>query len=108
MKYNPPSLGVCATVIASCLAWIGGITFALVHFLDLSPATGWVVAGILGSSTTVAAIVILNEMRHAIDLTDYVDPADFGSLPLPADWKLPATAHPLAGGVHYGFRVRTS
>lgn len=76
----------CVVVIASCLAWIGAISLALVHALDLSSLTGWIIAGSLGFSSVAAATAILFEMRHAVDLETYVDPAEFQNVPLPAYW----------------------
>lgn len=76
----------CVVVLASCIAWIGGLSFALFHLLDLSPMTGWIVAGSLGFSAVAAVTAILFEMRHAVDLEAYVDPAEFESMPIPAHW----------------------
>jgi len=76
----------CVVVLVSCLAWIGGLSLALFHLLDLSPLTGWIVAGSLGFSAVAAVTAILFEMRHAVDLEAYVDPAEFESIPIPAYW----------------------
>lgn len=85
----------CVVVIVSCLAWIAGISLAMVHFLGLSSAAGWVIAGSLGFSAVAAATAILFEMRHAIDLEEYVDPAEFESIPLPASWRSISPPPPL-------------
>lgn len=83
MKPASPSITACVVVIVSCLAWIGAISLALVHAFDLSSFTGWIIAGSLGFSAVAAVTAILFEMRHAIDLENYVDPAEFGRIPLP-------------------------
>lgn len=86
----------CVVVLVSCLAWIGVLSLALFHILELSPLTGWIVAGSLGFSAVAAVTAILFEMRHAVDLEAYADPAEFDSLPIPAHWGGkggPAPAH---------------
>jgi hypothetical protein len=78
----------CVIVVLSCLAWVAGISWALFHFLALTPAAGWMLAAGLGFAITVAATVILYEMRHAIDLTDYMEATEFDGLSdLP--WQMP-------------------
>ncbi len=86
MKTASPSMTACVVVLVSCLAWIGGLSFALFHILELTPVTGWIIAGSLGFSAVAAVTAILYEMRHAVDLETYADPAEFNSIPIPAQW----------------------
>ncbi len=82
----------CVVVIVSCLAWIGAISLALVHAFGLSSLAGWIIAGSLGFSAVAAATAILFEMRHAIDLENYVDPVEFDSVPIPPSWGGPGAS----------------
>ena len=93
MKAASPSMTACVVVIVSCLAWIGGLTLLLVHVLELSAMTGWMIAGFLGFSTVAAVTAILFEMRHAVDLESYVDPAEFNSIPIPSWWGGKSVTH---------------
>lgn len=86
MKTASPSVTACVVVLLSCLAWIGGLSLALFHILELTPVTGWIIAGSLGFSAVAAATAILYEMRHAVDLEPYADPAEFNSIPIPTQW----------------------
>lgn len=81
----------------ACLAWVGGISLALVYFLELSNAIGWAIAGTLGVLCTVAACVLLFEFRHAIDLTEIVDEAEFDSYPGPTLTNPTAVVPPTSG-----------
>lgn len=85
----------CVVVIVSCLAWIGMISLTMVYFLGLSSVAGWILTGSLGFSAVAAVTAILFEMRHAIDLEAYVDPAEFESIPLPAYWRSISPPPPL-------------
>jgi hypothetical protein len=89
MKPILPPLAAYLTLAGACLVWIGGVSLALVYFLELSNTTGWIIAGVLGVSMTVAVSVIIHEMRHAIDLTGFVDPSEMDELPPPEQWSKP-------------------
>ncbi len=73
MKFFPTSLLTCLAVLISCIAWISGISWFLVHLLDLSATTGWIVAGALGLLSVAAALVLRHEVLNAIELPDEVD-----------------------------------
>lgn len=77
----------CLIVGISCLAWVGGISAALVYFLDLTHAVGWAIASTLGVSSTVAVTLILYEIRHASDLPDGSDRSDCGGIPAADQWR---------------------
>lgn len=86
MKTQSPSLAACVVVGVSCLAWVGGLTSALVYFLELSTSTGWLIASLLGFSSTVAITMIIYEMRHAVELPDGFDDAEFDKLLPVSHW----------------------
>ncbi|RYD19412.1 MAG: hypothetical protein EOP88_19065 [Verrucomicrobiaceae bacterium] len=86
MKTASPSMTACVVVLVSCLAWIGGLSLTLVHVLELTALTGWIIAGSLGFSAVAAVTAILFEMRHAVDLETFADPAEFENITVPAYW----------------------
>lgn len=94
MKDRTPSIGACLVILISCLAWIGFLTLALFHFLDLSPLAGWIVAIVMGSSAILAATAILYEIRHAIDLKNHLDPVEAADV---LYWKSRAKLSTVAG-----------
>jgi hypothetical protein len=77
-------------VCGSCVAWIGGITLALVYFLQLSPTIAWVIAGSLSLSSTIAITLIFRELRHAIVIPDDADLLEYDMFPVPARKPVPA------------------
>ena len=81
-------MAACVIVVVSCLAWVGGISWTLAYFLELTPMVGWMLAAALGFSTTLAATIILYELRHAIDLTDCVEATEFEGL-MGVPWEMP-------------------
>jgi hypothetical protein len=83
MKTISPPLAACVSLAVACLAWIGGVSWAMVHFLGLSSTLGWIIAGSLGFSLIAGLTLILYELNHAIDLRDYVDPEEFDGIALP-------------------------
>ena len=72
MRTVSPALTAFAIVALSCLGWTAAISGGLVHFIDLPTEVGWVVAGLMVISATLALIIVLYEMRHATELTDYL------------------------------------
>lgn len=87
MKNPSPSLAAWAVITVSCIAWVAGICSAMVYFFGLSSDTGWIIAAILGVPVSFAIGVIIYEVGHAVDLSNYIDPSEFnGFRP-----KLPAT-----------------
>ncbi len=109
MKLTSPLLTACVVVIATSSAWIGGITLALVHFLELAASTGWIIAGFLGFLTAVAVAIIQFEVRHAIVLPDFVDTAAFDMFPCKNRWNptsiSPASSLAPAGIPVHAYRV---
>lgn len=104
MKLSSPLLTACVVVTVTSLAWIAGITLALVHFLELANSTGWIIAGSLGFLTAVAVGFIQFEIRHAIVLPDHVDADGFDTLPGADRWNPPSV--PSASGIPaHAFRV---
>ena len=74
MKIPSPSLAAGVIVVVSCLVWNGAITVALVYFLDLTAADGWIIAGLLGGLAAIAVTLIRHGIRHAALLRDNADP----------------------------------
>ncbi|RYD37359.1 MAG: hypothetical protein EOP85_17650 [Verrucomicrobiaceae bacterium] len=75
----------------------------IVHFLQLSEMTGWIIAGSLSFSAVAAATAILFEMRHAVDLENDMGAADFEDFTLPPGWKKPRKSRviqPRIGTLH--------
>jgi hypothetical protein len=105
MKTHSPSLAACFVVGASCLAWIGGISLAMVYFLGLSSTVGWIIAGSLGFSSIVAVTIILYEMRHAVEMPDGTDHADIEGPPVSIHWGPPMGATPVPRNASPAFRV---
>ena len=83
VKGLSPSRTACLFLAVACLAWIGGISLALVYFLGLSDGIGWTIAGTLEVFCIVAAYVLLFEFRHAVDLTSIGDAQGVGTYPSP-------------------------
>lgn len=73
MKFFPPSLLTYLAVLISCIAWIFGISWFLIHLLDLSVTAGWMTVGILSSLSVMAVLLLRHEVLHAIELPDHVD-----------------------------------
>ena len=73
MKFFPLSLLTCLAVLISCVAWIGGISWFLIHLLDLSITTGWIIVGVLSLLSVVATLILRHELLNAIELPDEVD-----------------------------------
>ena len=46
---------------------------ALIHLLDLSSTTGWIIIGILSVLSVAAVLILRHEVLHAIELPDDVD-----------------------------------
>ena len=76
MKTPTPHLFACVLVAVACLAWVGGISWAIAYFLGLSAIVGWCIAGSLGFSAIVAVTIILYEMRHSLELSELEEPVD--------------------------------
>ncbi len=72
-----PSSAACFVVTLSCFLWITAITVAITHFLDLDALTGCMIGLSLALTTGVAVLLILYELRHAIDLPDDVELREF-------------------------------
>ena len=89
MKKSFPSILTCLVVVTSILAWIAGVSVALVHCLGLSDVTGWWIAGSLGFTSVVAMTVILYEMRHAVPIDSVTDGTGLEGLEGPVPWNLP-------------------
>jgi hypothetical protein len=106
MKSSSPSISACIVVMASCLIWIAGITLLLIHIFGLSATAGWMVAGVIGFTSIAAVTAILYEMRHAIDLENYIDPCDFESVSLPSQWNVPSSPARLESMASPAFRIR--
>jgi hypothetical protein len=83
VKGLSPSRTACLFLAVACLAWIGGISLALVYFFGLSDGIGWTIAGTLEVFCIVAAYVLLFEFRHAVDLTSIGDSQGLGTYPRP-------------------------
>jgi hypothetical protein len=83
MKPSAPMLNTWVLVCGSCMAWIGGITFALAYFFELTPPAAWVIASSLSLSATIAITFIFRELRNAIVLPDNADPLEYDMLPIP-------------------------
>jgi hypothetical protein len=77
----------------SCLAWIGAISFAVVYFLGTAVSTGWIIGGILFVALAVWVVVMLREIRNAIELPNSLSNSD-GTIDA-ADKS--ALAHPRSG-----------
>ena len=73
MKFLPTSLLTCLAVLISCIAWIVGISWLLIHLLDLSVTAGWIAVGSLSLLSVAALLVLRHEVLHAIELPDDVD-----------------------------------
>ena len=87
MKPYFPSLSACLVLVASCAAWIHGISFVVFKVFHPDPVIGWVVVGLLAFAMTVGLTILLYEMRHAANLNeDVVDPEEFDGLVLPLKW----------------------
>jgi hypothetical protein len=91
MKTSSPSIITCLVVVVSTLAWIAGVSLALVYFLGLSDATGWWIAGTLGFSSVVAMTVILYELRHAVQVDAVTGGSGLEGLADPVPWSFPGT-----------------
>jgi hypothetical protein len=89
------------------VAWVGGITLAVVQFLALSNETGWAIAGGLGLSTLAAVTFILFELRNAMELPDDVDPVDYLNRPVPSGWKSSVGSPPVAVHAAPAFRIKS-
>jgi len=87
MSRPSSSLVAAAVTTLACMAWIGGISYALVYFLGLSSLAGWIIAGVLGMVAVVVVGIFLFELHHAVDLTDCENPPEFENRPLPAHRK---------------------
>ena len=87
MKTMGPSILTSLVVVISTLAWIAGVSFALVYLFDLSEEAGWWIAGLLGCSSLVAMIVIRYEMRHAVDLTPPLTDIEPEDPSTPVSWR---------------------
>ncbi|MES2660038.1 MAG: hypothetical protein V4689_15560 [Verrucomicrobiota bacterium] len=77
----------------------------MVHFLGLSSMVGWILAGSLGFSSIVAVTIILYEMRHAIEMQDYSDVADFKDPPVSIHWGPSMGAAPVPRNAAPAFNV---
>ena len=67
--------------MASCAAWIHGISLVVFKVFDPAPVTGWVVVGLLAFAMTAGLTILLYEMGHAANLNeDVVDPEEFDGL----------------------------
>lgn len=87
MKSISATLIACVILLASCGAWIGGISFGLMTLFDLAPVAGWTIASLLGFAMAAGVGILLYEISHVIDLTeDVVDPGEFDGLVLPLNW----------------------
>lgn len=87
MKFYSPSLSACLVLMASCAAWILGISLVVFKVFDPAPVTGWVVVGLLAFAMTAGLTILLYEMGHAANLNeDVVDPEEFDGLVLPLKW----------------------
>jgi type VI protein secretion system component VasK len=58
-------------LLASCLVWIGGISLAVAFFLGTAVTTGWILAGALFLAVCIWCVVMIREIRQAIELPDY-------------------------------------
>ncbi len=59
-------------LLASCLIWIGGISLVVAFFLGTAVTTGWIIAGALFAAVLVWVLVMVREIRDAIELPDYL------------------------------------
>lgn len=105
MKRLSPSLFACLMVVAACLAWVGGITWAITYFLGLSALVGWCIAGSLGFSAVVAVTIILYEMRHAVELSEFDEPLDSERSPPASHRGASPGAGSLTDGASPSFQV---
>ena len=76
---------VIGLIVAFCLIWIAGVSWAVVHYLNLSDPVGWWIAASLGFSLLVSLAVIKHGVEHAVesestDCDGVEEPAGFGSL----------------------------
>ncbi len=76
MKCFHTHIAACLLITVSCLVWAAGISFVVVSWFELSSKAGWIISGSMGFSAIVLAFVTTHELRNAIELPDYVDPAD--------------------------------
>lgn len=79
-------------IVASILAWIAGVSVALVYFFGLSEMTGWWIAGLLGITSVVAASVILYEMSHAVEIDSAAGDSKLEDLGSSVPWNLPGVS----------------
>ncbi|MEO7098870.1 MAG: hypothetical protein ABI162_05880 [Luteolibacter sp.] len=91
MRLTSPWIPASIVVAISCFAWIGGITYLLVHFLELSNHMGWMIAASLALSTLLAWGFILYELRNAMELPDDLDPHRVDMFPVPVRKASPKT-----------------
>ncbi len=52
----------------ACLAWIVAISMAVVYFMGTAVSTGWIVGGVLLLALVVWIVVMLREVRNAIEM----------------------------------------
>lgn len=57
----------------SCLVWIGAISFAVVYFMGTAASTGWIVGGGLLLALAVWVVVMLRQIRNAVELPTCAD-----------------------------------
>ena len=105
MNTQKPHLFACALVVVACLAWVGGISWAITYFLGLSAVVGWCIAGSLGFSAIVAATIILYEMRHSLELSELEEPVDVQRSPAGNHRGAPLGSGSLAEGAAASFRL---
>lgn len=63
---HPPKILIVLAI--SCLAWIGAISFAVVYFMGMAASTGWIIGGGLLLAFAVWVVVMLRQIRNAIEL----------------------------------------
>ena len=105
MKTQSPSLFACLLVGLACLAWVGGISWAIIYFLGLSATVGWCIVGSLGFSVIVAVTIILYEMRHAVEFSRLSEPIDTERPPVESPRGLSSGLGTLTEGGAPSFRV---
>lgn len=64
------SLMTWLSVIISCILWIGGISWLIVHAFGLSTETGWLIMGGLGLVTALVVYLLAYEVKNAIELPE--------------------------------------
>ncbi len=96
MKLSSPSLAAATVVAVSCFAWTGGITCALVIYLELTNETGWLIAACLGLCSVAAVAFILFELKHAMVLPNDADTLAYLNFPDAPNWS-PSTGSPPTG-----------